>query len=131
MFIAHWWWWPSIPTTRVERVESIEVNLWPPMQGGQSQKNATVTTTDRTAIAALLEVLREAKRAGEHKCGSIGSITITRKDGGIEIFEILPGHNSEYYEYRYRGRINRVDRRRFIQALQSIGLEDILSPPSD
>jgi hypothetical protein len=79
----------------------------------------------------LLEVLREAKRAGEHKCGSTGSITITRKDGGIEIFEILPGHNCEYYEYRYRGRINRVDRRRFIQALQSMGLEDILSPPSD
>ena len=72
----------------------------------------------------MLDVLGRAERASEHKCASTGSIEIAREDGAVECLSILPGHNSEFYEYRYRGRINRVDRRPFIQALKAMGLDE-------
>ena len=94
-----------------------------PSQNGQEE--ARVTARNPANVAGLLAVLQTAERASEHKCGAIGTITIRKLDGSVNVLHILPGHDPRYYEYRYDGRINRVDRESFLEALQAFGVNQI------
>ncbi|HEV3144199.1 MAG TPA: hypothetical protein VGZ47_09970, partial [Gemmataceae bacterium] len=101
-YCVYWWYWPSVPSASPDQVASVEVLL---IEDGYKdkpnyQKGATITTTDPAQIRALLDVFSGAERASEHKCGDSGVITIRTKDGRVEKFGILPGHNEAYYEYR-------------------------------
>jgi hypothetical protein len=125
-----WWFFPSVPTTSLDAVDSVEITLLPLLiprknlpDGGTKQ--IQIKTTDRSRIATLLKVFHGAQRASEHKCGSIGTLTIRTRSGRTEQLEILAGHDSANWEYRYAGRINRVDRESFLAALEGIGVERI------
>lgn len=116
---------PSIPTTDVAAVASIEVHLTaqPPEPTTENGQAATrMRIADRTQIQAVLDVFSRAERGSEHKCGASGTVTIYRADGGSEVLDILPGHDPAFYEYRYAGRINRVERVGFLSALQALGV---------
>ena len=130
---VHWWFWPSIPDVSMDEVASVEVHLiaWQNDDDPDNRQiEAKVATTDPDKIKALFSVLSGASRASEHKCGDSGTITIRRKDGETEELGILPGHKREFYEYRFDGRINRVDRERFLAAMKGIGVQQIkLSSP--
>jgi len=122
-----------VPEVSTAEVEAIEVYLFPypkDLPPGVGQDEAQVSTADPAAVAELLGVFRSARRATEHKCGHVGTITLRKRDGQAEELHILPGHDRRYYEYRYRGEINRMDRERFLDALRRIGVKDIkVKPP--
>ena len=126
-FGLHWWFWPSVPTVAAEDVDSIDVYIYSTKTG---QKETRVTTSNAADVESLLAVLQTARRASDHKCSDIGTITIKSRDGTESVLRILPGHNPSYYEFRYDGRINRVDRGTFLEALQVIGVQQIsVEPP--
>ncbi len=129
----HWWYWPSVPTTSADEVEAIEVHLRRyehPSDPDRRQEEGHIRSTVPEQIQALLNVFKAAERASDHKCGNSGTITICKKDGSKQELAILPGHDSVHYEYRYGGRINRIDREQFVIALKGIGVQQIkLSPP--
>jgi hypothetical protein len=129
----HWWYWPNHPTLDAEKVESIEVRLWafpnhlPPEC---HQDAAEITTSDPSMIRGFLDTFRSAHRASEHGCVNSGTVRVLLKDGTAEEFAILPGHEEAYYEYRFDGKINRIDREPFLAALRAIGFRKIkLMPP--
>jgi hypothetical protein len=121
-FGLHWWFWPSVPAIAAEDVDSIDVHIYRTNTG---QKETRVTTSNPANVESLLAVLQTARRASDHKCGDVGTITVKSQDGTESVLRILPGHDPSYYEFRYDGRINRVDRRKFLEALQAIGVEEI------
>jgi hypothetical protein len=128
-FCLHWWYFPSVPSVSADDIKSIEVTMFPhgPRDSGGDVVQAT---TDPEEIQSLINVFETATRTSEHKCGNSGVMRIRRKSGDeLELF-LLPGHDAAYYEYRYAGRINRVDRAQLIAALNAIGIEKIkLDPP--
>ena len=131
----NWWYWPSVPTASVEKVQSIEIYLMPVeisdgIDLNRGQDEVRVTITDSAQIGAFLDLFRAAEQVSEHKCGASGTITIRRKDGATEEIGILPGHDPAYYEYRYGGRINRVNRESLLAALRAVGIRQVkLAPP--
>src|SRR5207244_3326367 len=54
------------------------------------QERTKITITDPALIQGLLDSIRAAKRASEHKCPDTGTITISEKDGSFETLSILP-----------------------------------------
>ena len=123
-----WWFWPSIPPDSSGEVDSAEIVLTEDTENPQAALR--VTSRDKRLIDDLLAVLRSAERASEHKCANCGSIWIQRPDGDYYELGILPGHDPEYYEYRYGSRINRVKREPFLAALHAMGVDKIkLKPP--
>lgn len=100
----------------------ISVKIWP---GPLSV--ARITSQDPEKIAALVAVLRRARRNEDHNCGNDGSLLLQRSDGKTIRLDILIGHHRQYYEYRaYEGDafqgIYRVDRQAFVRALRAFGI---------
>lgn len=127
-FGVHWWYWPSIPATSATDVVAIDVHLirWGNENDPEHfQKETSLSCTETKKIQALLDVFQNAERTGEHKCGSSGTLMIRKQNGSTEKLHILPGHQAEYYEYRYGSRINRVNRARFLAALRAMGVDQI------
>jgi hypothetical protein len=128
-----WWFLPNRPTRNARNVESVTITLRKsdprPEYPGYEQEPAEVTTADPALIHPLLDVFRRARRGEEHKCGSSGTITIRRTDGGVEELRILAGHDERYYEYRMGSRINRVPREPFLAALRAMGLNRVKTVP--
>ena len=82
-----------------------------------------VVTNSHTGLGVLSYV--HLQRASGHKCGGSGTITIRTKEGEVEAIRFLRGHHAKNYEYRYSGRINRVNRIVFMDALKVVGLTQI------
>ena len=107
---------PDIPSS----VDSAHVVFLKPYS---MTKTADVRINDSVKISAILEVLRSGVAISEHKCASVGMISFD----GEESFSIgvLPGHNTDYYEFRHDGRIFRVSRKIFIDVLTAAGVKEI------
>lgn len=127
LFGADWWFNPSYPTLDPKRVEAIEINLcnenYTSPKAGQTA--STTVVTDEQAIRKLPAIFAEAGRGSEHKGVTSGKMIFRLKDGGSEEIGILPGWRDDWYEYRYRGRINCIERAPFLAALESVGILSI------
>lgn len=118
------WWWvaqrnPALAGIEADSVRSVEVRfaLWgeePPPAGGESN--------DPAAIAALVAVLRNGTEGTDHKCGSRGTLVLKRASGARVKVDFLPGHKPEWYELRYGGKLYRVPRAAFVEAVRRIGV---------
>jgi hypothetical protein len=123
--------WPSVPDVTVQDVAEVEVRLIPEAYLKAADRTGPApraSTTNSARIKALLDVFESASRTSEHKCAEIGVITFRMHNGSTEEIRIIPGHDSLFYEYRYRG-INRVPREPFLAALRDIGLSEIPTDP--
>jgi hypothetical protein len=118
------WWWvaqrnPVLAGIEADSVRSVEVRFapWgeePPRAGGESN--------DPAAVAALVAVLRDCTSGTDHKCGSRGTLVLKRASGALVNVDFLPGHSAEWYELRYGGKLYRVPRAAFVEAVRRIGV---------
>ncbi|HSI63379.1 MAG TPA: hypothetical protein VLE43_09675, partial [Candidatus Saccharimonadia bacterium] len=53
--------------------------------------------------AKIYKALRQARPRSDHKCSTVGYITLHYKDGTTETVGILPGHDLNRYDLRHRG----------------------------
>ena len=86
--------------------------------------------TEPSGVDAILDVLRRGVGQEDHKCAEIGTAAITFGDGQAVTIEILPGHKSENYEFRYQRDNYWVPRDAFLAALEKAGV-DITAIPKD
>jgi hypothetical protein len=91
---------------------------------------ASFNVTEPSSVDAILDVLRQGVAHTDHKCGEIGQAAITFADGQAVTIEILPGHKSENYEFRYQRHNYWVPRDAFFAALETAGV-DIAAIPKD
>ena len=91
---------------------------------------ASFNVTEPSSVDAILDVLRQGVGQTDHKCGEIGKAAITFADGQAVTIEILPGHKSEKYEFRYQRHNYWVPRDAFFVALEKAGV-DIAAIPKD
>ncbi len=125
---------PPVPTTDPAAVAAVEVRLRRPTgdetEPGQLQQAAQVSTTDPELVRVVLAVLTKARQGPDHKCPSSGSITIRRRDGVRETIDLVCGYDPAFYEYRYLGRLYRMPRDLFLNALRGFGLDEVrVLPP--
>jgi len=85
----------------------------------------TFTTEKESTIAALLASFQTSRRTMDHRCLSVATLRIVHRTGPVDELEILPGHDSQYYEYRYNGKLYRVPRQEFVRACELIGIENL------
>jgi hypothetical protein len=81
------------------------------------------SSADPEAIAELVAILRTGEETDDHKCGSRGVISLRRSFGRPAELRFLPGHHTEWYEFRYAGKVYRVPRAEFVAAMRRIGVE--------
>jgi hypothetical protein len=120
---------PPVPTTDPAAVAAVEVRLARPTgdetEPGQLQKKARVTATDPEIVRLLLAALAQGRQVPDDRCPSTGSITIRRRDGVRETIDIGCGYQPAFYEYRYLGRVYRMPRDLFLNALRAQGLDEV------
>jgi len=80
-----------------------------------------VTIHSPEQIRLLVDCLKSGRRHADHKCGNKGSIMLRYENAELRI-DFLPGHNSKYYEIRYNRNNFRIDRSRFIEVLNKLGV---------
>jgi hypothetical protein len=118
------------PLPRATSVSSLEYT------GVGTTAEGGVKTDDKDEISHLLAGLRRARETKDHKCGDVGHLTIHLRSGGVVKLGILPGHHSDYYEFRlYSGKewgsryvIYRVPIRPFTSGMKQLGITDLPSP---
>ena len=125
---------PPVPTTDPAAVAAVEVHLRRPTgdetEPGQLQKEARVSTTDPELVRLVLSTLTGARPGPDHRCPSSGSITVRRRDGVRETIDLVCGYDPAFYEYRYLGRLYRMPRDLFLNALRGLGLDEVrVLPP--
>jgi hypothetical protein len=103
------------------KVRSVDIQFLP--WGEDDATPPGASSTDPEAIAALVTVLRRGTETTDHKCGSRGSIILRRSFGGPMELRFLPGHDTEWYEFRYDRKAYRVPRAGFIAAMRRVGVE--------
>ena len=84
-------------------------------------------------ISELLTVLGKGEGTEEHKCAGIGHIIFILNDGRRVDISYLPGHDDDFYEFRYDISIFRVKRKSFISVMEDIGVSRELlneNPPT-
>lgn len=92
-------------------------------EAGSSEGIVVTKSADKEAIRKFLALFPTASRASEHKCASDVNVQIQKKDGTTIEVRFLPGHDEEFYEYRYESRINRVKRKLFLDAMRKLGVK--------
>lgn len=81
-----------------------------------------VRSSDARAIHCLLESLAAARVHPDHKCESIGGLTLRMRSGQREEFRLLAGHDRDSYEFRHHDNLYRTPRAQFAAALREIGV---------
>jgi hypothetical protein len=117
------------PLPRASSVSSLEYS-------GPGTTAEVVKSDDQQEIRHLLAGLRHARETKDHKCGDVGELTFHLRSGGVVKLGILPGHSSDYYEFRlYSGKergsryaIYRVPIRAFTSGMKQIGITDLPQP---
>ncbi|MDF1740418.1 MAG: hypothetical protein P1U86_14755 [Verrucomicrobiales bacterium] len=111
---------PSLPRGS----EAITISLYEPYSEDLIVEK---TISDQGKIEALVGVLSGAKSSGDHKCPSIGTISLLTSSG-TGVLKVLPGHDSARYEFRFEGGIYSLPRVAYIDALVAAGIDrkDIL-----
>lgn len=106
---------PSIP----DASESVLISLREPYT---NELIVEKTISDPGAIAALSETFSSARSSSDHKCSSIGLISFITGKGEITL-KVLPGHNTEKYEFRLDGVMYRLSRESYIATLVAAGID--------
>ena len=114
------WQFRCSPITPHANVTSIEIRIDTWQNDGEE---IHVSSNDSAAIEKLMTVLADSKETSDHKCRSIGTIEIAIRGGKSQKLRILPGHDLDFYEYRFNHCINRVDRTSFFDAMKSLGVK--------
>ncbi len=112
--------WPFALPVDANEVQAAEVRLEP--SGRDEHVPPPAVTSDPTAIAALVAVIRSGTVSSDHKCADRGVITPRRSTGDPLEVRVLPGHDPQWYELRYDGSVYRVPRARFVAATQQLGV---------
>jgi hypothetical protein len=125
----NWWFRPVIPKLISGEIISIEISVTQinMISNKMVHNNYTYESGNPDVIKSFVSLFNSVKRVSDHKCRSLGCITLHGKDGSEDMISILPGHDDMYYEYRYMGQINRINRKSFIEIMDRIGVDtDIL-----
>ena len=104
-----------------DQVRSVDVRIEP----GEQDVIQLIEqhTENRDAIVDLIDIIRSAQLTTEHKCASRGVITLQQTALPSTELNFLPGHNMEWYEFRYGKKIYRVPRREFLAVMRQIGVD--------
>ena len=106
---------PLIPISS----ESVQISLREPYTG---ELIVEKTISDPSLIEAMAETFSGARSSSDHKCSSIGAISFTSETGKTTL-NVLPGHNTEMYEFRLDGEMYRLPRARYIDSLVAAGID--------
>lgn len=86
----------------------------------------TVLSTNLATIGALVQILRTAEPANDHRCSNTHTIVFHRTDGSTITLGLLPGHTPGFHEYRlYKEgsyRVFRVERGQLLAVLGMLGI---------
>ncbi len=105
---------------------SMELAMWPPdgPSALDDQPSVQASITNTPACESLLVLLRSARlRMDLCKCGDIGTLKIRYANGTTDTLELLPGHDSASYEFRFGNGLYRLSRERFFQVLRDVGVD--------
>jgi hypothetical protein len=105
---------PSIPA----RAKTVTITLNEPSSGNLIVEK---TVSDRAVIDQLVATLSLATSAKEHKCPSLGTITFVTEAATTTV-GILPGHDTDFYEFREGGALFQLSRGAFIDCLVAAGV---------
>jgi len=106
---------PAIPSTS----ETVEISLRDP---GSGRVIVEKTIEDKTAIGNLAALFSRGQTYRDHKCASIGEISFIGKTGS-KMLEVLPGHDSGKFEFRFEGRMFTLPRDEYIAGLVASGID--------
>jgi hypothetical protein len=101
--------------------KSLQLEIYPSQDGKQPARSFNITNPQD--VDAILNVLREGCQQTDHKCADLGSATITFTDEHTLTIPILPGHQSEHYEFRYQRNNYWVSRSAFFAVLEKAGVD--------
>ena len=106
---------PSLPDSS----ESVLISLREPVT---DELIVEKTISDLGAIATLAKTFSSARSSSDHKCSSIGEITFIT-DAGKTTLNVLPGHDTEKYEFRLDGVMYRLSRESYVETLVRAGID--------
>ena len=94
---------------------------------------ASAEVSDPLAIRRLTQMLNRGVFTEPHPCTDIGQLILKRGDRSQLLIEILPGHDADFFEYRYGGAYRRVSRADFLDAVAAFGVpvESFAGPGSE
>ena len=111
---------------------SIDISIRTPFSEDDGSKLVIETSiTKLPACKLLFDLLRRARVSKEHKCLHIGSISIHFPDGQTDRLEVLPGHDTSRYEFRFGGRMYSLPREELYHALQAGGVDTSKMPETE
>lgn len=116
LFLAFVWRKPTLPDLGEHAIIDVEVLLIPLQP--RDQVPGPFSTSDPEVIGQVLSVLDERELTEEHKCGDVAHLVLRTRGGGLRQLRLLPGHNVAFYEYREGNSIFRIDRERFLAAVE-------------
>lgn len=87
--------------------------------------------TNAVQVRALLSVLSRSSAGMDHKCGEVGWFLITYDNRKTRRINFLPGHDTDYYEYRTGTGVRAMDRGEFSRALHTSGINTNVFPSLD
>lgn len=108
----------NIDSLSAEDVQQIEVRMLP--WGGPGPEPEPVRSDDREVIRLVLEALKSIEPAPMHKCSAVGELVLAKRSGKVIKLYFLPGHDQRFYEYGGQGKTYRVDREKFVEAMQKL-----------
>jgi len=115
------WLFGSKPIFRTEVPLTIELFI---IDWKHEGKDIPMKTIDLPASCTrLIEVMQEARSSSEHQCVDSGSLMFHYRDGQSLQVGILPGHHKSRYEFRYDHKLYSLPRSRFLEALESSGID--------
>jgi len=115
---------PAASQSRISpnNITAIDFRIW--VDVGPGQQPIPKTTTNKARIDEFLHAMDDSVPTSDHKCA--GRAVVFLKSAAREYkVEVLPGPNELFYEFRYEGKIYKVDRRRFSKALEEIGIAPV------
>ena len=82
------------------------------------------TFTDTKTIDTFRNLFTQEVSVGsDHKCASLSSFEF-QSDSEAIMVETLPGHDDQFYEARYDGRVFLIDRALYIKTLKDAGISE-------
>lgn len=104
-------------------VTAVEISIY---ASATNTPAAVTQVKDPRIIASLMELFAKPRHETEHhRCFSVGVVNFLHADKTVEEFEILPGHDVKYYEYRYKEKTYRIDRKAFVMTFRKAGVQNI------
>jgi hypothetical protein len=118
------WWFLVPPDLRSLNAADVQrVEIWFEPWGEDISLRLVAQSSDPEAIAALLQAVQSSEETGDHKCGSRGIIHLQTSRARPVRLRFLPGHHAANYEYRWGGKVYRVPRAGFVEAMRQLGVE--------